>query len=66
VKRLAGIIAALGIFGVVLVSRMSYMNVEEKPLPLLSEHASAAGMLAAVKGAPARPAHTELASFAAG
>lgn len=63
-KRLAGITAALGLFGIVLAGRLSNMHTgTEKPLPVITEPAA---MLAPVNGAPARPAHTELASFAAG
>ena len=66
-KRIAVSVTAIGLLGAVLAGRMSFANFEtEKPLPVILERGNPAAMLAAVRGAPARPAHTELASFAAG
>lgn len=66
-KRFAGIIAALGLFAVVLAGYKGAIKLDtEKPLPVIMERPSSTAMLAPVKGAPASPTHTQLAGFAAG
>lgn len=57
----------LSLIGVGLAGCARVMSIEtEKPLPVMTKNANPAVMLAPVKGAPSKPADTELASFAAG
>jgi len=65
--RVLWIAAAVVLVILGLAGCMTMMSVEtEKPLPVITESASPAVMQAPVQGAAAKPARTELASFAAG